>query len=326
MRITKVQKEFVFDVKNAPTPQCHASTILKLQNGDLLCAWFGGTREGAADVRIWLARRHDGIWSAPVMVADDLDCAHWNPVLFETRDGVVRLYYKCSPEIRTWRTYTATSTDGGVTFSAPRELVAGDVGGRGPVKNKPLYLADGTLLAPASIETPECWYGMIDISTDDGESWNAVRIPMIRPQGEDPALKLIQPTLWEAPEGCVHALLRSNKGAAYRSDSADGGRTWCAAYPTDLPNNHSGLDLTRLKDGTLALVCNPVSGRARTPLTLSFSTDNGIGFRQVLTLEDAEGEYSYPAVVTDGEALYITYTYRRETVAFVKVGLAADRS
>lgn len=324
MKITEAQKEFVFDAKNAPTPQCHASTILKLQNGDLLCAWFGGTKEGAPDVRIWLSRRHNGKWEPPVRIADDIDCAHWNPVLFETRDGVVHLYYKCSPEIRTWKTYTATSTDGGATFSPSRELVPGDVGGRGPVKNKPIYLSNGDILAPASVEEPESWYGLIDRSRDNGKTWEAARIPMIQPPGADPIVKLIQPTLWESPAGCVHALMRSNRGVAYRSDSADGGRTWCTAYQTKIPNNHSGLDLTQLPDGTLALVSNPVSGRERTPLTLAFSTDNGTSFERVLTLEDAAGEYSYPAVVTDGEALYITYTYRRETVAFVRVGLAAD--
>ena len=50
-----VLEEFVFT--ESPTRDCHASSLLELANGDLLCTWFGGTREGAPDVNIWLARK-----------------------------------------------------------------------------------------------------------------------------------------------------------------------------------------------------------------------------------------------------------------------------
>ena len=183
--------------------------------------------------------------------------------------------------------------------------------------------SDGTLLAPASIERPDIWYCMIDISHDDGYTWEAVRIPMPLEPDADPRTTLIQPTLWEAPAGCVHALMRTNRGCAYRSDSTDGGRSWCTAYPTEIPNNGSGLDLTQLRDGTLALVSNPVA-RHRYPLTLGFSDNGGQSFRRVLTLEDDVGEFSYPAVIADGNTLYITYTYDRRGIAFFEVTLAGD--
>ena len=37
-------EEFIYDTTNAPTPECHASTIVE-SNGRLLVAWFGGTKE-----------------------------------------------------------------------------------------------------------------------------------------------------------------------------------------------------------------------------------------------------------------------------------------
>src|SRR4030095_14855173 len=49
-----VQSEFVYDT--APFASAHASTIVEA-NGALVAAWFGGTREGASDVGIWLSRR-----------------------------------------------------------------------------------------------------------------------------------------------------------------------------------------------------------------------------------------------------------------------------
>ncbi|MEZ5319240.1 MAG: exo-alpha-sialidase [Vicinamibacterales bacterium] len=52
-----------------PTPSAHASTIAETGDG-LVAAWFGGTREGAADVGIWLSRQdRSGAWAAPVEVA-----------------------------------------------------------------------------------------------------------------------------------------------------------------------------------------------------------------------------------------------------------------
>jgi pectate lyase len=52
---TIVLEEFVF--LKGPTRDCHASSLLEPANGDLLCAWFGGTREDHPDVNIWLARK-----------------------------------------------------------------------------------------------------------------------------------------------------------------------------------------------------------------------------------------------------------------------------
>ncbi len=58
--------EFIFE--SAPFASAHASTIVETREG-LAAAWFGGTREGASDVGIWLSRRVAGKWTAPVEVA-----------------------------------------------------------------------------------------------------------------------------------------------------------------------------------------------------------------------------------------------------------------
>ena len=61
---------FAFINEHAPYPQCHASTIAEVAPGKLVAAWFGGTRERAPDVGIWLARQEDGRWLDAVEVAN----------------------------------------------------------------------------------------------------------------------------------------------------------------------------------------------------------------------------------------------------------------
>lgn len=321
MRITRVLKEFVFDVTEAPTASVHASTVLRLRDGTVLAAWFGGTKEKDGDVRIWVARRNAERWEKPYQLESGIDKAHWNPVLFEKKSGEICLYYKIGDEIKDWKTYVASSFDGGKSFSASHELVEGDVGGRGPVKNKPIYLSNGTLLAPASDESTPDWSAFMDLSEDDGKTWTAVAIEKPDEPYAQKTATMIQPTLWEQPAGEIHALLRTNRGYAYRTDSNDFGKTWSTAYITPIPNNNSGLDLVKMESGTLALVSNPVPKHAgdRTPLTLAFSYDNGLTFDKVLTLEDNKGEYSYPAIVAHGNKLFITYTHQRKTIAYVEV-------
>ena len=120
-------------------------------------------------------------------------------------------------------------------------------------------------------------------------------------------------------------LMRSTCGSICRSDSEDDGRSWSPIRKTGFPNNNSGLDLVRLEGDTLALVCNPVSGdwAARTPLSIFLSLDNGETWPRRLDLETGAGEYSYPAVVASGEEIAVTYSWRRQRIAFWR-GNAAE--
>jgi len=273
MAVNIKTKEFIFG-DNRPFASCHASTLVALEDGSVLAAWFGGSREGAGDVAIWYSKRVGGKWSPPIKVADEEGLPHWNPVLFQATNGKIFLFYKVGHIIPQWYTRYITSNDGGNTWSEPQPLVDGDRGGRGPVKNKPIRLHDGTWLAPASIEG-EYWDAFVDISYDEGKTWvKSSMVPINNRQmaggqkAKDAELPVpefsfkgkgvIQPTLWESKPGVVHMFLRSTDGFIYRSDSQDGGKTWCPAYRTSLPNNNSGIDLVRLDSGVLVLAYNPV--------------------------------------------------------------------
>ena len=76
-----MREQLIYSFADAPTPQCHASTVAELPNGTICAAWFGGTHEKNPDVCIWFSRRNNGIWEKPRCVADS-PVPHWNPVLF----------------------------------------------------------------------------------------------------------------------------------------------------------------------------------------------------------------------------------------------------
>lgn len=113
-------------------PEVHASTLLLVEQR-LLCAWFGGTKEGHADTKIWLSSRDlsrpDGVWTQPQPVSTEENIAHWNPVLFHSAtSNSIYLFYKVGSPISAWYTKIITSEDLGATWSLPRELVPGDRG------------------------------------------------------------------------------------------------------------------------------------------------------------------------------------------------------
>lgn len=316
-----------FTADGVPVPEVHASTVLRLSNGEIMAAWFGGKKEGTDDVGIFLVQGKPGNWSAPKEISKIREDAHWNPVLAQSPDGKVVLFFKVGKKIPSWETWYVTSEDNGKTWSEAKELVAGDKGGRGPVKNKPIILSDGKWMAGASHEDGP-WVAFADISTDNGATWKAAPyLKMDKNVFVGKGKGLIQPTLWESAPGKVHMLLRSTAGAIYRADSEDGGLTWTDAYKTNMPNPNSGIDLTKLDDGTLVLAYNPDTANwgSRASLSLAISTDNGATWPKEVNIAhddrkpiegERDPEFSYPAVIHNGDTIIATYTWNRKKVAY----------
>lgn len=320
-------------VLSRPLGMCHAPTLLELDNSETLVAWYAGTGEGCPDTAIWAARRTEEEWGEPTKIAHDADVAHWNPVLFKDPRGPIHLFYRVGPDSARAAARFRTSRDNGQTWSRSKDLVPGDPSTRGPTKNKVIILANGDWLAPSSTKAETAWDAFVDISSDRGKSWvRSQPVPLDHERFEGKGI--IQPALWESEPNKIHMLVRSTCGLICRSDSEDGGRTWCPAYPTSLPSNNSGIDVARLEDGELVLAYNPVSLRSpglgkRTPLVVSLSEDNGHTWPFTYVL-DGNGprdgktrrpEFSYPSAVPSPEGVSLAYTWKRSNIAFRRLSI-----
>lgn len=363
MRMQFITPESADSLSGFP-PSCHASTIVELQNGDLLAAWFAGDYEGHPDVKIWTSRLTKGseLWSAPVVAADGtfsderlallagLDStdngrkACYNPVLFQMPDGEVLLFYKIGRFVQDWTGWLVRSNDNGHTWSDKQPLPNGFLG---PVKNKP-ELIDGSLLCPSSTEKGGWKIHFERYCLDaNGHFPDAKELvekaSMIGPvpaeqaektfeQGTLSPIGCIQPSILRLQDGRLKVLCRTQNGSLATSYSSDEGQTWSTVTLTNLPNNNSGTDAVTLRDGRHLLVYNPNATKPgehnapRTPLCVAIS-DDGEHWHHLVTLEDSNiSEYSYPAIVEgrDG-SIHITYTWRRERIRYVRLVISESK-
>lgn len=266
----------------APRVQCHASNLMTLGDGALGCVWFSGTQEGVADISVWFSRLAAGgdTWSTPVQLSEDPTRSEQNPILFPAPDGTLWLLHtaQLAGNQDTALVRCRVSHDDGRTWGPTRDLFErAGIFVRQPV----VVLDNGDWLLPifhCPTEPGQKWAGHDDtsavmISSDQGRHWTEVPVP--------------------GSTGCVHmnivpgrapgellAFFRSRwADHVYRSVSTDRGRHWSAPQPTELPNNNSSIQATRLASGALAMVFNQSSAADATERRASLydEIDDGDG-------------------------------------------------
>ncbi len=309
------------------TVQNHAANLAVLGNGDLLCAWFGGTQEGVPDISVYLSRLAKGssVWTEPVRLSDDPTRSEQNPVLFQAPDGKLWLLYtaQLSGHQNTSIVRRRISSDHGHTWG-PIDTLFDEPGTF--VRQPIVIAADGAWLCPVfmcRVAPGERWSGNDDISvvmrsTDGGTSWTPHEVPG--------SVGCVHMNIQLLADGSLIALFRSRwADHIYASRSKDG-RGWSAPEPLTLPNNNSSIQFVALANGHLGLVFNNSSakesverraslyddiedaedsgtlvaqaassrgtafwGAPRAPMTLAISTDGGRTWPIARNLETGDG-------------------------------------
>ncbi len=297
----------------SPCVQNHAA-FLAHRSGALDCLWFAGSLEGKSDISVHRSTLASDVWHQTERMSDDPDRSEQNPVQFISPDGRVLILHTAQPGGNQDACVVRLREAGGEAHDLP--LPAGTFI-RAPIQVRD----DGAWLLPLfrCVSRPgQRWTGSHDtaalaISADAGVSWRQVEVP--------------------GSIGCVHMTLvplgpnqlaafyrRRQSDFVYRSESIDGGESWSAPEPTDVPNNNSSISVIRLTDGRVAMACNPVNaamhtdrreslydelgddarpqatggcnpiwGVPRAPMSLCFSDDGGRTFPRRVVVEDGPG-------------------------------------
>eukprot|EP00899_Mesostigma_viride_P015828 jgi/Mesvir1/24246/Mv10950-RA.1 len=327
---------FVAMMKQLRPTDSHASNLLMLPTGDLLCAWFNGV-EGGDEVDIVVSQLQHGSseWGLPVVASRIKGRSQQNPVMWhDPETNTIHLLHTSQAAHLGQGTSDVrhvTSSDEGLTWTPPVVLFA-EPGVF--TRNQLLRSSSGSLLLPMYY-TPEGYnaysshYCVFKESvTADFSTWE--EYIMTRP-GD----MLAQPTVVQARNGDFKdlvAFFRSRLGDyIYSSRSDDEGKTWSRPARTVLPNNNSGIQAALLSSGTIAIVFNNRGGGARYPLSIALSEDGGNTWPFVRDIETgtsgnvfaAGGEYSYPSILQDPHGMiHVTYTFKRETIKYVSVSEA----
>jgi predicted neuraminidase len=237
---------------NERYPTSHSSSVCELPNGELVVAWFAGSREGAPDSVILSSRLKPGemAWSEPEVWVDVYQHAAGNPRLFIGPDG--GLWLIAPVNYGRWcsggtRMFLKRSYDNGHTWTdleifTNRKRILG--------KNKPIFVQPDLWIVPVEYE------GLGDIcfmrSLNGGKSWQIFDCP-------GNGAYLDQPTVVELGNGDLLSYIRSWEGYIYQTRSTDKGRTWSKATPTALHNPNSGIDMINIHFEKLALAYNPTA-------------------------------------------------------------------
>jgi predicted neuraminidase len=312
----------------------HSSAICVLPGGDLLAVWYGGTREGAADVALFTSRLAAGTsrWTAPSRTVDralaqtELERSIkklGNAVVFADQTGTLWMVY-VSVSMGGWSgsaLNVKTSHDEGRTWGPSRRLTLNPFLNLSTlVRNKPIYTDDGRIGLPVYYELAIKFPQILWLTPGARGSAPAYRLRNLAAETD-----LIQPALVPLGHDRMLMLLRDRRPnrRLHTAHSEDNGWSWSEAVPSELPNPDSALDAVRLADGRILLVYNHAE-HGRDNLCLAVSADAGRTWRTGPVLEDTAGrEFSYPYLVQDDTGtLHLTYTWQRERIKHLRFNVA----
>jgi predicted neuraminidase len=247
----------------SPVVQNHAAFLERLDDGSVACLWFGGTLEGKSDISIYASTLAPGakVWSTHTRLSDDPNRSEQNPVLWRNGVGVWQLIHTAQPagnqDECLLRARVISADHGALTGKEPREI---DLPLGSFVRGRLVRRDDGAWMMPLfrCISRPgQRWNGSHDtaavaVSTDEGQTWTMSEVPG--------SIGSVHMTIVPLEGARLAAFYRRRQSDfVHRSESLDGGRTWSTPAPTDVPNNNSSINVIRLGDGRLAMVCNPTS-------------------------------------------------------------------
>lgn len=322
-----------------PNLFCCDTMLRVMPNGEWLCLFLsGGYREPQPDNSVYGCRSTDRgkSWSSPELLISNSPALATVPSEVMVVDGRVTVFlstHDSNYEWTNWESWYSVSDDSGYTWSKMHPVP--HHGERTFVRNA-LWTRGGDLVLPWAWNRGDCLANYEDsadklvatgspgsdpmtyngafVSHDRGATFECS--DPIESPGDTP-----ESNVAELADSTLVMLIRADgTGVLYRSDSVDGGLTWCAAYPTDIPNPGSKFRLHVLSDGRVLLVHNPSNDpEVRWPLSLWISNDDMKSWAYQRDVVTFPGQLAYPdGFVDEGEEyLHFVFDYNRHDVIYV---------
>ncbi|PAF52863.1 sialidase family protein [Helicobacter sp. 13S00477-4] len=336
-------KKAYFSKTNIPMPQgvpsAHSATLVYLENGDLLSAFFAGSREGARDVKIYgsVYNVKKQIWSKPFVMLSHEELSQkshqyikklGNPVLYRDKN-------------RIWLFVTATNIGGWATskiyqlyvdnFSPQKSFVYQETLKLSPflnisnlVRSVPLKTNDGGFYLPVYHELADK-YALILKFNSLGKLDFIVKPNDLHRQ--------LQPSLAPISNTKCLAVFRNHNrydNTMFSQICSDGGEEWFSPEKTNIKNYNNSANLISFNKDIYLIhnTFNQNTKLQRGTLTLSKMVSPN-KFKKILDLDHTNaknGEVSYPTTISDGDNIDIVYTYNRKNIRHIRLNRSFLRS
>lgn len=154
--------------------------------------------------------------------------------------------------------------------------------------------------------------------------WKRVNMPNVdKVKKADGLNTFCETSFYQLPNGVIRAMVRTDSGYLYASESYDNAQTFSQPYKTGFVNDNSKTYFGTLPDGRSFFV-GTIEGNNRCPLMLCISQD-GNSFSKHYTISSASytvkqrgewkgGSYGYPSVMVSNENLFIIYSKGKEVI------------
>ncbi len=283
----------------------HCSSIIELNNGDLLCVWYEGPYETSIDSAIKCARKKKNkkSWGPAHVLFNFPGMPMGNPVLWTLKEKRIFIVFSVLL-VESWKEsllFCSSSIDNGENWDQPTLFLSR----RGFMpKTRPILTKRNQLLFPLYHEKEYCPYILVIADIEKPLTSTLVAETMARG-------KAIQPAIVHLQSKTYLMLLRTNQGTIWKSISYNNGLSWTICKPTLLPNPDSAIDVVNVPGGDIVLAFNN-SAKGRHSLSVAISKDRACSWCAVREIVKGDGEYSYPSLMIDmGGAIHVSYTESR---------------
>ena len=339
-------------ITNGETREAHSAN-LAFHNGELIAVWYGGSREGAADVSLMTSRFVNDAWTSPKYIMNrteaEADLSRsirklGNPVLYSWDDNRLGLFY-VTVSLGGWAGSSVNYTEGtwvagggnregSYVWSRTRRLVTSPFLNISTlVRHTGIPLQDGNMLLPVYHEFLGKFGEYLVISPPP-------RLDVLSKTRLSRGKHSLQPAVAPVSETAALALLRyagTGPGYLFKTATQDG-RHWHHPKASELPNPNAAVSLINIGQDELLVAYNDThDGRHQLALATKYvapdDQDGNWIFRGYVELEPATqngrggaremNEFSYPSLAMDNQGIiHLAYTWNRREIKHLSFNYA----